>query len=177
LAIYDTLCRPVLAGPEGERTVRSAPIALLAAVIAILLILSCGEGEKASSSPADEVMLSSHRSDGISWETDWNRAMARAKAENKLVMANFSADWCIWCKRYDSSTFADSEVQKLIAAKVVPLKLVIDGADAPRARSLRVQAPPTLVFLDPAANEKARIPGYMPPGRFLDTLQGILQQG
>ena len=62
----------------------------------------------------------------------------------------------------------------MLDAQVVPLRLVIDGADRAHARALRVQAPPTLVFLDAEGNEVGRILGYMPPSRFLAEIERIL---
>ena len=41
------------------------------------------------------------------WTDDYDAALARAAAEKKLVLADFSgSDWCGWCQRLDEEVFA-----------------------------------------------------------------------
>lgn len=38
---------------------------------------------------------------------DYDQALAQAKAEQKLIVADFSgSDWCFWCQRLDEEVFA-----------------------------------------------------------------------
>ena len=40
------------------------------------------------------------------WTDDYDVALKRAAAENKLVLADFSgSDWCGWCKKLDKEVF------------------------------------------------------------------------
>ncbi|MDT8391733.1 MAG: thioredoxin family protein [Lentisphaeria bacterium] len=37
------------------------------------------------------------------WMTDYDAALKKAKAENKVVILDFSgSDWCVWCVRLDN---------------------------------------------------------------------------
>ena len=43
-----------------------------------------------------------------------NLELAKARAQNKPVMLDFSAKWCLSCKELDANTFTDSTVIKLL---------------------------------------------------------------
>lgn len=41
------------------------------------------------------------------WETDFEKAKAKAKAENKHILMDFSgSDWCGWCIKLDREVFS-----------------------------------------------------------------------
>jgi len=41
------------------------------------------------------------------WETDFEKAAAKAKAENKHILIDFSgSDWCGWCIKLDKEVFS-----------------------------------------------------------------------
>jgi thioredoxin-related protein len=47
------------------------------------------------------------------WTDDYDAALKRAAAENKLVLADFSgSDWCGWCKKLDKEVFDTEEFRK-----------------------------------------------------------------
>src|SRR6516164_4462442 len=64
------------------------------------------------------------RSENVEWFTDAQAAQAKAKAENKLVLLDFTgSDWCGWCKRlkknvFDKPEFADFAQSKLVLVEV-----------------------------------------------------------
>ncbi|MGH7976174.1 MAG: thioredoxin family protein [Limisphaerales bacterium] len=46
----------------------------------------------------------------LNWLTDLPKAQAQAKAENKLVLMNFTgSDWCPWCIKLDEDIFSKPE--------------------------------------------------------------------
>lgn len=62
----------------------------------------------------------------IEWLTDLDAAKARAKAENKVILANFTgSDWCSWCLRMKREIFTKPEFEAFIADKFVPVKIDI----------------------------------------------------
>jgi thioredoxin-related protein len=64
------------------------------------------------------------------WQTDFEKAKAEAKSENKFILLNFSgSDWCGPCIRLHKEIF-DSEVFTKYADK----KLVLVNADFPRLK-------------------------------------------
>ena len=53
------------------------------------------------------VLLGTVAQAGEGWETNFKKALARAKAENKYVLLNFSgSDWCGWCTKLDKEVFS-----------------------------------------------------------------------
>ena len=46
------------------------------------------------------------------WQIDFEAAKAKAKAEKKFLLVDFTgSDWCIWCKRLKAEVFDKSEFQ------------------------------------------------------------------
>ncbi|NNJ71089.1 MAG: thioredoxin family protein [Kiritimatiellales bacterium] len=65
------------------------------------------------------------------WETDFDKAKAKAKAENKHILIDFSgSDWCGWCIKLDKEVF-----QKQDFKDYAKEKLVLMLADFPRDKS------------------------------------------
>ena len=120
------------------------------------------------------MVATSHRKAEIAWEDDWDAAFAKARSQGRPVMANFYADWCVWCKTLETVTFRDEKVAALLSDRVVPLNVDIDGDAGNIVRELRVEAPPTIVFLGPDGGELGRIPGYLPPTQFMTAVEKIL---
>ncbi len=110
---------------------------------------------------------------GVAWSQDLPGALAKAKAEGRVVMVDFYADWCGWCKKLDETTFAHPQVRQALAG-LVPVKLDAERGGREAARRYRVDGYPTLLFLDATGREVGRIPGYLPPTAFLEELQDIL---
>lgn len=107
------------------------------------------------------------------WFTgDVSQAVAEAANRNTLVMVEFFTDWCTWCRRLEAETFADSDVQRELAA-MVPVRLNAEKEGADLARTLGVAGYPTVVFLGPDGREVDRIVGYLPPDRFVEQLRLI----
>src|SRR6267142_2997651 len=59
----------------------------------------------------------------ITWERDYEKAVERAQAEKKLIIADMFTDWCTLCKEMDAQTFAEPRLIQKMASKYVWLKL------------------------------------------------------
>ncbi len=156
------------------------PVALVAMVGMIGLGVATsacrrGGGETAKDLPPVAV---SHNTSGVRWITDWDAALAQAKKENKVVVIDFYADWCVWCRRLDSTTYRDPKVVRYLMEKTVPLKLDVEASPG-RAMANRygVDGLPTIVILGADGNELGRIPGYMPAEGFLEAVQRYASKG
>src|SRR5580693_3841272 len=54
--------------------------------------------------------LAQVRADDLTWLADFPQAEQQAKAENKLVLMDFTgSDWCPWCIKLDKDIFSQSE--------------------------------------------------------------------
>ncbi|WP_353427559.1 protein-disulfide reductase DsbD [Polynucleobacter sp. MWH-UH19D] len=102
-----------------------------------------------------------------------------AKQEQKLLLLDFYADWCISCKEMEVNTFANSEVSKQLK------KLVLVQADvtanSPENQALLkkfgLYGPPGILFFSQNSEEKKnqRVIGYMSPERFIERLQQVMK--
>jgi thiol:disulfide interchange protein DsbD len=146
--------------------------------LGVLLTASSGCGARNEPAAPEQVNLAvtSHGAAEVRWERSWDRAFERARTEGKPVLVNFYADWCVWCKHLDTITFRDQKVAALLADRVVPLGVDIDGDAQQLVRDLRIEAPPTIVVFDASGSEIGRIPGYMPPTGFLSAVQRMLDR-
>jgi thiol:disulfide interchange protein len=146
-------------------------------IIAVLVIVVGGCSRPEPEPAAGPVMVTNHESVSVEWGEDLPAALERARSEGKPVLVNFYADWCVWCKRLEATTLRDSQVANLLSDRVVPVSLDVDGNGKELSNQYRVDGLPTILVLDTDGREIGRIPGYMPPSGFLETVEGFLHQG
>jgi thioredoxin-related protein len=99
-------------------------------------------------------------------------AQAEAAERDTVVMIEFYADWCNWCRRLESDTFSAPAVRRELA-QIVSLRRNAEEEGAGLADRFEVDSYPTMVFLDPEGNEMDRILGYLPPDKFLSRVERI----
>lgn len=69
------------------------------------------------------------------WETNWEVAKARAKAENKFILINLTGtDWCGWCIKLEKEVFSQKAFKDFAAANVVMME-----ADFPKKKELSAE--------------------------------------
>jgi thiol:disulfide interchange protein DsbD len=106
--------------------------------------------------------------------------LSKAKQEQKLVMLDFYADWCISCKEMELNTFANAEVSKELKQFVLLQADVT--ANSPDNQALLKRfglfGPPGILIFNQNSEElKAqRVIGYMPPQRFVERLKQAINQ-
>lgn len=116
------------------------------------------------------------KANALPWGHDLTTALATAESQNKVVMVDLYADWCVWCHRLDETTYADTDVQSALKS-VVLVKLNADqGAGRALFSKYRIDGLPTVMFFNGRGKEVGRITGYLPPGPFLAELRHILQR-
>lgn len=87
----------------------------------------------------------------IAWIKDEQIALDIARAENRPVLIDAWAEWCVACKKMDVTTFVDPTLlRKLEEKKFVMLKLDLtestDESDLLQSK-YRIQGLPTIIFL------------------------------
>jgi len=157
--------------------VKSTPLLILTAIAAAATLVGTACGRSETVPPAAGETVTNHGAVTVEWEKDFPSAIERAQTEGKPVLVNFYADWCVWCKRLESTTLRDAKVAALLSNRVVPVNLNVDGDGRELSNRYRVDGLPTILVLDASGREIGRIPGYMPPTGFLEKVEGILQQG
>ena len=105
------------------------------------------------------------RAGRVAWEADWQSAFAKAKAEAKPVMVDFTGDWCGWCRRLDEITFRDPTVAEL-STHTVNVK-VDDRKDRDLHARSRVFGIPDVRFYSPDEGLLDRSHGFSLPEDFV----------
>lgn len=102
---------------------------------------------------------------------DLESALARAKAEHKIVLVDIYAEWCAQCHELDEKTWSDPAVQKWIAENAIAVRIDTDKARPDLAVSLKIGSYPTVLVLDANGQEKKRSLGFQKAASMLAWLK------
>jgi thiol:disulfide interchange protein DsbD len=132
----------------------------------------------ASADMAAPVVAEAHPSGEkrLTWETSEKIAVAKAKAEKRPLLIDFTADWCAACKELSKHTFADPRVMAE-AAHFVAVKIDATDDEDPQIDAVKgkykVVGLPTVVIVDAEGVERKRFNEFIGPEAFLSAIQGI----
>ena len=105
--------------------------------------------------------------------------LASAKLDNKYVLVDYYADWCVDCVRMDKTTFQDAEVSTLLSQNFISLKIDVTDPNNKNGKALKqrynVFGPPATLFINPSGDllTEKNFYGYMAPGEFLSHLKSL----
>ena len=120
------------------------------------------------------------------WLNDYKKAQEQAKANNKLLLLNFTgSDWCGWCIKFDKEVWSQPQFKDYARDNLVLLEL-----DFPRrkdqpaevkkqnlqlAQQYEVLGFPTIVVLNSSGQKLWQFDGYFPggPEAFIAQLQKL----
>ena len=105
-------------------------------------------------------------------EQDLEGALAKAKAERRLVLVDIYADWCAQCKELDEKTWPDVGVKQWIAQNAVAIRIDTDAKRKDLATKLQIRSYPTVLLLDAEGRELRRILGFQKPETMRAWLEG-----
>jgi len=101
------------------------------------------------------------------------------RANGKVVMLDFYADWCVSCKEFERFTFGDAKVQAKLRDVVLLQADVTANSEDDTAllKKFGLFGPPGIIFFDKSGKElsDARVIGYEPPEKFIVTLDAIIR--
>jgi thiol:disulfide interchange protein DsbD len=105
-------------------------------------------------------------------EQDLEGALARAKAEHKVVLVGIYAEWCAQCKELDEKTWPDPAVKQWLTQNAVAIRIDTDARRKDLTAKLQVHGYPTVILLDAEGKELRRSLGYQKPESMKAWLEG-----
>lgn len=67
----------------------------------------------------------------MSYETDYNAALAKAKKAGKPLMLFMTTSYCPWCRKLENGILSQDDIDKKIKEKYIPLALNLDKDSYP----------------------------------------------
>jgi thiol:disulfide interchange protein DsbD len=103
-----------------------------------------------------------------------------AQAGGRPVMLDFYADWCVSCKEMERFTFSDRQVRSRMSRMLLLQADVTANADQDQELLKRfgLFGPPGILFFgsDGQEVERARVIGFQPAGKFIESLDAVLNR-
>jgi protein disulfide-isomerase len=111
----------------------------------------------------------------LAWSTDVPQALAKAKAENKSVLLDFTgSDWCGWCIKFKQEALDTKEFQEYATKNLVLVELdfprkkeqaaELKAANQSLQEKYHIEGFPTFVVLNKDGKEIGRQVGYQEGG-------------
>lgn len=162
-------------------------------VLTLVTLMSAGalsagdtpqKASKNSSKKDAAVPVESTTPKEITW-LPFDSGLAKAKVENKAIVADFYTTWCGWCKRMDATTFRDSGVVAFFNKNFIGVRVNGDNAgnfltyegekmtERQLTQTLGVRGYPTYWFFDSEGKKIGPAPGYMPANSFMLLLKYV----
>ena len=110
----------------------------------------------------------------LNWLTDYDAGKAQAKADNKLLLLDFTgSDWCVYCKQLKAEVFSKPQFAEYAAKNLVLVELDFprfkQQSDAVRKQNMQlagqynIEGFPTVIVLNSAGKQVGML-GYAPGG-------------
>ncbi len=118
-------------------------------------------------------LLISRAKEIVAWRTDVDAAFAEAKAANKPLLIDVTADWCPPCKVMKREVFSKERVKAAIEAGFMPLRLDVTERNAHNAKlseRFAVEFLPTYLIIAADGVELRREVGILDEDRFVKWL-------
>lgn len=108
------------------------------------------------------------------WNDDYDKAVAKAKGEKKMVLLDFTgSDWCSWCMKLDKEVFSKKEFKDYAKENLVLVEVDFpNGKRQPKKLKEQneklktehsIHGFPTIVVLNPDGQKVGEL-GYMEGG-------------
>jgi len=136
--------------------------------IRVSLVLACLA--LAVTAPARDVRAAAAE-DGIGW-LSYRDGRARALESGQLLLVNFTADWCVYCRKMKKETYTDPAVIAFVQEHFVPV-MVDTQREQQIAAEFYVRGLPTIWFLTSDGQRITNLPGYVDAPMFLQVLRYI----
>ena len=102
-------------------------------------------------------------------ESDWNKALAEAKKQHKLIFLDAYASWCGPCKLLKKNTFPNKEAGEYFNKNFVNVAMDMEKGEGPAlAEKYAVNAYPTLIITDAEGKIITYTQGYIDSKQLID---------
>lgn len=126
--------------------------------------------------PEQEPMMGS-----MEWQKYEQQAYQEAVADQRPVILDFTADWCVKCKELEEITFKDSEVVQL-SRNFHLFKVDLTRRNSARSERIRekfdIKGLPTIIFINEEGEEieELRIFGFVKPDEFVKRMEKLIEK-
>lgn len=188
-AVYMGALEPLREGASGWYRLWKG-VGLVLMVYGTLLLIGAAAGSndylqplrgifaQSSGGPAGTVAEAKLQFRPVKTLQELEREIAAAAAQNKPVMLDFTADWCVSCKEYETHAFSDPRVKRLLQGVVLLQADVTTDNDTTKAllQHFHLIGPPSILFFGPDGKERKnyRLVGYLDPEQFRAHLEKAL---
>lgn len=171
------------APPQRTGPPRRDPVLLLAVAAALLVlrvVLGLHATPSRSTPPAGAPAATPADAGAVRWRT-FEAGLAEARATNRPILYDFTAEWCPPCRLLQQQVFADPDAATEIEIRFVPVRVLDrqreEGRNARWVDSLQaryqVNSFPTLIVAGVDGREARRIEGFMGRDATLGLLRGV----
>jgi protein disulfide-isomerase len=135
---------------------------------------------------ATTIVFGTSRAEDGTWLTNYDKALALAKAENKAVLLDFTgSDWCGWCIKMVKETLSQKEFTDYAAKNLILVEVdfpnkkeqseEIKAKNAELKKKFEVKGYPTFVLVDKDGKQLGMQVGYLEggPSAFMAKLDGF----
>lgn len=180
-AIYLSAIDPLQQNSSGWRKLWKG-VGVMMLGYGLLLLIGFGMGNSNPLKPLQGLSVNNNAESGIRFEqvaslTELEAKIHQASANNKPVMLDFYADWCISCKEMESYTFTDPKVKEILAGFVLLRADVTKNSEEDKALLAKYTliGPPAVLFFGDYGLESVsnRVIGYQDAETFIQTLQRV----
>ncbi len=141
---------------------------IFTAISVVTLFMVFAFVPKTTISPAKSV-ISKTTDEGIIFvESDWKKALAEAKKQNKPIFLDAYTTWCGPCRMLKQHTFTDKAVTEYFNKNFINIALDMEKGDGLAvAEKYQIKAYPTLIITDADQKSVSVSEGYIGPGELM----------
>jgi thiol:disulfide interchange protein DsbD len=170
--------------PPTRQSILGKATGMIALFYGVILVVGATSGSRNPLQPLDHITGTQSAFAALSFERiksvrEFEATRIRAAAENKPLMLDFYADWCVSCKEMEHFTFTDPVVQQALKnVLLVQADVTLnDDIDKELLQHFGIFGPPTIVFFDRDGREVSnqRVIGYQDAEAFMETLNYVLR--